>query len=209
MKKILVIITISAVLLSFSSCLGYENDREFDVEETTPIESIIETTEKNKPKGTDKKETSEDEIIIITKKEVPTEQTVSETMKINELTIGDAINVEYLEITFGIEVEVVKENPYSSKNNVKLPIKIKNLKDDSYEFTPWKFTYFGSRGGEVEDKGYLFEDKIVKSKLRSGAEVLYSLYFAYDGDGDYYVEFVILNNKVELRVPVYTENNTD
>lgn len=99
-----------------------------------------------------------------------------------------------LEITIGSGYTFVKvDNQYSEyyqKDIVKLPITVKNTKDETHSLNMFYYTIFGSTGTETDNTWVYFDDSVESSgELRSGSSYTKYLYFLYDGNGTYAIEF--------------------
>lgn len=127
------------------------------------------------------------------------EQTATETTTVEETTarrnykLGETFTMADFEVTLGSSYSIVKiNNQFSDKNGkdvVKVPITIKNVGSETTDF-PLYINYYGSKGTEVDDPTYFFDDSLsTSSKLRPGASQSGYLYFMYDGNGIYGLDF--------------------
>lgn len=112
-----------------------------------------------------------------------------------------------LEITIGsnYSFEVVK-NRFSDYNNhtaLKLPITVKNISNDTHGLNMFDYTCYGSNGTEVKGLGSYFDEDIdYAGDLRSGASYTKYMYFEYDGDGIYALEFDNYSTKVTVEFKI-------
>lgn len=108
--------------------------------------------------------------------------------------LGEKFTFNDLEITLGTDVTVVtysnKYSSYDGKSFVKVPITVKNLKSETHSLSSIWVKSFGSNGTEVESPGYIYDDDYESAgDLRSGASYTKYMYFLYDADGTYAIEF--------------------
>jgi hypothetical protein len=127
--------------------------------------------------------------------------------KSGELTFDDTFEFDKLEITLSSDISWTSvDNQFSDhhgKDVIVIPMTIKNISDKSRGLNIFYFKTYGSQGVESPSLDFYFEDSIPSSgDLRPGAEKTVNLYVLYDGDGDYYVEFEIIRNPVEVRLPI-------
>lgn len=124
----------------------------------------------------------------------------------NKSNSTSSITFDGFEISLGLDVEVfVFEEKYSSHNGkdlIKIPFAIKNVKGESNSLNFWEIKFFGPDGIEIDDMNYNFDDSFKSEKMRNEAEINCFLYFLYNGDGDYYVEFNDFLNKEEIKISV-------
>lgn len=108
-----------------------------------------------------------------------------------------------LEITVGSQISFTKVNNEFDENNgkevIKIPITIKNLKDETHSLNMFFYKVFGSTGTEVENKSALFDDSIdFAGDLKPGASYTKYAYYLYDGNGTYTIEFNDFANKISI-----------
>ena len=132
---------------------------------------------------------------------------IDTSSKNGKVKLGDTFTFNNFELTIGKEVSFSKvEASYSDKNGtevVAVPITIKNVGEETKSFNYFYTTYFGSKGTELSGIEYYFEDSIYKTgSLRSGGSINAKMYFIYDGDGTYAVEFNDFTDKYELEFEV-------
>ncbi|MBR1884475.1 MAG: hypothetical protein IJ809_06080 [Clostridia bacterium] len=112
-----------------------------------------------------------------------------------------------LEITIGNNYEfTILDNQFSEYNNsqvVKLPITVKNISNDTHGLNMFYYKIYGSRGTEVNNFSSYFDECIeYAGDLRSGAEYTKYLYFLYDGNGKYVIEFKNYSQKLEVEFEI-------
>ncbi len=111
------------------------------------------------------------------------------------------------EITIGSNYtfDVVK-NSFSEYNNqsvVKLPITVKNIGSETNSLNSFYYEIFGSLGVELDTLGAYFDDSLdFAGSLRSGASYTKYLYFLYDGNGKYAIEFDNFSEEVEVEFEI-------
>lgn len=106
-----------------------------------------------------------------------------------------------LEITIGKDYSFTKiKNQFSDDNGkdvVKLPVTVKNLKDETHGLNMFYYTVYGSKGTKADSKAAYFDESLdFGGDLRSGASYTKYMYFLYDGDGEYAIEFSNFSSKV-------------
>ena len=110
-------------------------------------------------------------------------------------TLGDTFGFNDLEITLGTSfIGKIFRNSFSvndGRSVLAVPVTVKNLRADSHGLNPFDITLYGSKGTELENLAYSFEEDDVSfsGKMRSGVSQKGYLHFLYDGDGEYAVEF--------------------
>ena len=127
--------------------------------------------------------------------------------KKNSYTLGETFNFDDLEITLGKDYSFTTiDNEYSENYGadvIKLPITVKNLKEETHGLNMFYYSVFGSKGTEVDAVNTYFDDNIDEAgELRTGASYTKNMYFVYDGDGQYAIEFNDLFNKVTVEFDV-------
>ena len=125
--------------------------------------------------------------------EEKSDATINEESK-TSYGLGDTFIFDELEITVGSTVSfgkiTNKYSDYKGKTVIKIPVTIKNLKDETHQLNYFYCKTFGSKGIELERIGHYFDDSIEDAKqLRSGASYNKNFYLLYDGDGTYAIEF--------------------
>lgn len=114
----------------------------------------------------------------------------------NDKTIGleEKFTFDDLEITLGSGISFTKINnrfsDYNGQDVVRVPITVKNIKDETHNLNMFYFSIYGANGTQLSTISSYFNDSIdFAGDLRSGASYTKYLYFLYDGDGTYSVEF--------------------
>lgn len=123
--------------------------------------------------------------------------------KKSDLTLGDTFIFDDLEITLGTDITFTKVNnrfsDYNGKDVVKLPITVKNLTDETHGLNMFYYEFYGSQGTEVENVASYFKESIdYAGDLRSGASYTKYMYFIYDGNGEYAIEFDNYSEKINV-----------
>lgn len=128
------------------------------------------------------------------------------------VTYGSMFEFDDLEITVGAKdkVSFVKvKNQFSEHNGkdvVKVPVTIKNKKSETHGLNMFYYKYFGSQGTELDSVSAYFSDKKemgFAGDLRTDASQEAFMYFLYDGDGEYVVEFSdLFSDPVEVKLDV-------
>lgn len=112
----------------------------------------------------------------------------------NEYGFNETFEFDGLEITIGSEYKFTTvNNRYSEYNNqvtIKLPITVKNISQETTGLNMFYYDVYGSQGTEVKSLNSYFDENIDDAgDLRSGASYTKYIYFLYDGNGKYDIEF--------------------
>lgn len=121
--------------------------------------------------------------------------------------LGETFTFDDLEITLGTEISFTKiENEFSEDNGkdvVKLPVTVKNIKDETHSLNMFYYKVFGATGTEANNAFAYFEDSVDEAgEIRSGGSYTKYMYFVYDGDGKYAIEFDNWIDKVTIEFEV-------
>ena len=108
--------------------------------------------------------------------------------KKNQYELDKAFKFDGLEITISSQYEFTTlDNEFSDYYNstvVKVPVTVKNLKDETHSLNMFYINWLGSTGTEVENFSAYFDDAVeYAGDLRTGASYTKYFYFLYDGDG--------------------------
>lgn len=109
--------------------------------------------------------------------------------------VDETFEYDGLEITIGSNytISTINNEYYTDDNGkeeIKLPITIKNISDDTNSLNSFSYKIYGSAGTIVESYYTMSDDDLLGAgDLRSGASYTKYLYFIYDGDGEYVMEF--------------------
>ncbi len=120
-----------------------------------------------------------------------------------EYALGETFEFDDLEITLGENYSFdVVDNQFSDHYNktvVKLPITIKNVGTTTNGLNMFYYDVYGSKGTEVDVLNTYFSDNVDSAgDLRPEAEYTKYLYFVYDGNGSYNIEFDDYYEEVEV-----------
>lgn len=136
-------------------------------------------------------------------------QTVNKTSKENKYELNKPFKFDDLEITIGNEVNFVTlDNEFSEHNGkdvVKIPITVKNLKDESHQLNMFYIKTFGSSGTELADISSYFSDEDgieFAGELMPNASYTKYLYFLYDGNGTYVIKLDNYSQKIEIKLDI-------
>jgi len=121
--------------------------------------------------------------------------------------LGETFVFDDLEITLGKEIKFTKiDNEFSDHNGktvVKMPITVKNIKEETHSLNLFYYTVYGANGSQVDSVSSYFDDSVdFAGDLRSGASYTKYLYFLYDADGTYAIEFDDWTTKVTIEFNV-------
>lgn len=103
----------------------------------------------------------------------------------------DVVKFDDLEITIGKDYTIfLDEDDEGQKDMIKLPITIKNLKDETHGLNMFYMSIFNASGNKTNIVvGFDYEEQLsLSDDLRSGASLNKYLYFRYDKDGKYSIE---------------------
>ena len=121
---------------------------------------------------------------------------INNTTKKDTLIYGNIIEFDNLEITVGTEASFTTiSEKYSSddrKTVIKIPIKVKNLKDMPHYLKSYYYKVFGPDGTEIETFNYGYFDDSIDSKngsLLPECSYTKNMYAEYTGDGKYSIVF--------------------
>lgn len=122
-------------------------------------------------------------------------------------TLGSTINYDDLAIEFGSDLQTTTlQNQFSDKNGetvLFVPLKITNNGSEPKSLNMYAVKAFGSKGTELDTVFTYFEDDArMAGDMRPGASQEANLYFLYDGDGTYYLDFGFYKTEVEVEIPV-------
>lgn len=130
----------------------------------------------------------------------------TENKKAN-LKLDEKFEFDELEIIIGSDMSFDKvNNEYSDKHGktvIKIPVTVKNMKDETHSLNMFYYKMFGSQGTELDDASSYFDEALdTAGDLRPGASYTKYLYYVYDGDGTYVMEFDDWSNKKSLEFKV-------
>lgn len=126
----------------------------------------------------------------------------------NTYGLGETFTFDDLEITMGSEISFTSvKNKYSDHYKdvvVRIPVTVKNLKDETHNLNMFYYTLFGSQGTELEGISAYFDEDCIDwaGELRSGASYTKYFYLLYDGDGVYAIEFDNWSTKITVEFNV-------
>lgn len=110
-------------------------------------------------------------------------------------SLDEAFEFNDLELTVGSDYEITTVNKsyssYNGKEVVKLPITVKNLSDEDNHLNMFYYTVIGPNDERVSTAVSIYFDDACDyaGDLESGESYDKYLYFIYDGDGEYKIEF--------------------
>ncbi len=126
----------------------------------------------------------------------------------DNLKLGETFTFDNLEITLGTTITYkTLENQFSDHNGetvVELPITTKNLKEESHNLNLYSYKVFGPKGTEIDKPSTYFMDNSIDfgGELRPGASITKNIYFYYDGDGEYVIEFGFLKTEKTVKFEI-------
>ena len=130
-------------------------------------------------------------------------QNYEKNPKLNEMFVFDD-----LEITLGSDISFTKiKNKYSENNGkdvVKMPITVKNIKNETHGLNMFYYNIYGSQGTEADNVASYFDKDSIDyaGDLRPGSTYTKYLYFIYDGNGEYAIEFDDWENKITIEFSI-------
>lgn len=116
--------------------------------------------------------------------------------------LDETFSFDGLDITIGSNYSfTINDNRYSDeyqKTVVKLPINVKNTTSETHGLNMFYYNIYGSNGTEVDNQSSYFDNDCIEyaGDLRSGASYDKFIYFIYDGDGKYTIEFDNFSDKI-------------
>ena len=123
------------------------------------------------------------------------------------LSFGDTFTYDGFEITVGDKIVWDKvDNPFADTNGKDvfgIELTVKNVGDSTARLSFMSYTLFGTSGSRLDDINAYFDKTLDDiGELRSGGAGTGTLYFLYENDGDYYIEFGIFETEYEIKIPV-------
>lgn len=147
-----------------------------------------------------------------TNNETPNNAQTNETENNNstestDYSVNKAFTFDELEITISDDYDFdTIDNIYSEYDNqtvIKVPVTVKNLKDETHSLNMFYYSFFGSQGTELDSVASYFDDSIdFAGDLRKDASYTKYFYILYDGDGTYTIEFDDWTNKISIDIEV-------
>lgn len=127
--------------------------------------------------------------------------------KKNGYTLGDTFKFDDLEITLGKDITyttITNEfSEYNGKDVIKIPITVKNLKEETHSLNMFYYKVYGSQGSQMNNVSHYFDDGIDQAgDLRTGASYTKNIYFLYDGNGKYSLEFDNWSDKILIEFDI-------
>jgi hypothetical protein len=117
-----------------------------------------------------------------------------------EITCSDAVRWEYIDNEF---------SDHHMADVFAVPVTIKNIGRESNGLNLLYYTKYGPDGLELDNISFYFDSDLHSSgDIRPGATMTGDMYFLYNGDGDYYVEFENFLDKKELLLPIKKPEQT-
>lgn len=134
------------------------------------------------------------------------QETGNKDNKKPEYELGKAFKFDDLEITVGTEFTyTVVDNEYSDHHQaevIKIPVTVKNLKEETHGLNMFYYQFYGSKGTQVDTVAALFSENNdsvdFAGDLRTDASYTKYFYVIYDGDGKYTVEFNNFSEKISI-----------
>lgn len=114
-------------------------------------------------------------------------------VKVDKFKLGDTIKYKGFEIKTSKDIKIEEiEKEYSmnkGKEAILVSAKIKNTNDEIAKISSFDITTFGSKGVELGNLGYDFEDSIQQMKeIRKDTEIEVVIPVEYDGNGKYQIK---------------------
>lgn len=109
-------------------------------------------------------------------------------------TLGSSFEFDDLTVTIGDSYSFTTINneysDYYKKTIIRLPVTVKNNKDENHQLNMFFYKFFGSQGTQLDDVSAYFDDEVGwAGEMRSGASYSKAFYILYDGDGTYSIDF--------------------
>ncbi len=120
---------------------------------------------------------------------------------------NESFEFDDLEITVGEDYKIsIIDNEFSEddgKSQVGLPLTVKNLSEETKGLNMFYYTIYSPEGVKTDTKMTLSDDDIMTAgDLRPGASYTKKVYFLYDGDGEYVIEFENFMEKIEVKIDI-------
>lgn len=131
-----------------------------------------------------------------------TETTIS-AGKIDNYEVDKMFVFDNLEITVGSNYSFSTiDNEFSEYNGqdvIKVPVTVKNLKDETHGLNMFFYNFYGSQGVQLSSVASYFDDCIdYAGNIRPGSSYTKYFYLIYDGDGLYTIEFDNYSQKITI-----------
>ena len=132
---------------------------------------------------------------------------VSEEPEDTTLAFDTPFSFDGFEVTLGSGIEwTMVDNEFSEyygADVIKVPITIVNNNSETTRFNSFYYTFFGSKGVELDIVSAYFDDDVSDiGELRPGATSSAYMHILYDGDGDYYISFDNYSEELEIKLPI-------
>lgn len=118
-------------------------------------------------------------------------------------TLGETFRFDDLDLTFSTEyVSTTIKNQFAEKNGAKVigvPVTVKNQKNERHSLNMFFYDQYGTKGTRLDRIGSYFDDDIdYAGDILPGSSYTKSMYFLYDGNGEYKVFFETSKQKITL-----------
>ena len=111
-----------------------------------------------------------------------------------EITISDKYSFDTIDNEF---------SEYDKQTVIKLPVTIKNLKNETHSLNMFYYSFFGSKGTELDSISSFFDDSVdFAGDLKQNASYDKYFYLLYDGDGTYTIEFDDWSTKISIDIEI-------
>lgn len=145
-----------------------------------------------------------------TSTEATTEATTTEVTEAepSSLTFGSTFTFDGFDIQIGDAISTTTlSNGFSDKDGatiIGVPLTLTNNNEESSSLNMFYVKEFGSSGTELDTVFTYFDDDVrMAGDMRPGASMTAPLYFLYDGDGTYVIEFAeVWGDPIEVEIPV-------
>ena len=125
------------------------------------------------------------------------------TEKNKKINLDETFVLDEMELTISSNITYdTVDNEFSDYHRataVKLPITVKNISNETKSLNSFYYSFFGSKGIEINDLGFYFDDSINDGgNLKPTASYTKYFYMPYDGNGKYSIEFNDFKNEYTL-----------
>lgn len=123
--------------------------------------------------------------------------TLNETFKFDDLEITIEDNISYTTLS-----NIFSD--YNGKTVVKIPVTVKNVKDEAHSLNMFYYKIYGSQGIELKSISTYFSNDSIDyaGELRPGASYTKYFYLLYDGNGTYTIELDNWSKKITVEFDV-------
>lgn len=122
-------------------------------------------------------------------------------------SLGSTVEFDGLTITFGDAYGTATlDNQFAEHAGatvIAMPVAVTNNNASTHGLNMFAIKEFGPSGTQLDSVIAYFDDDVrMMGEMRPGATMNGNLYFLYDGNGDYYLDFGFYKTEAEVKVPI-------